>query len=55
MNFRTVDEFEKFNFDEAHISGIEIKKRKAMCSSIFHWNGRHCASSFFFISCIFIS
>ena len=25
MNFRTVDEFEKFNFDEAHISGIEIK------------------------------
>ena len=24
MNFRTVDEFEKFNFDEAHISGIEI-------------------------------
>lgn len=23
MNFRTVDEFENFDFDEAHISGIE--------------------------------
>ena len=25
MNFRTIDEFENFDFNEAHISGIEIK------------------------------
>lgn len=25
MNFRTVDEFENFDFNEAHIGGIEVK------------------------------